>query len=112
MDDSTGMGRRDIAPQEPPFIRRLPEGVDYTLIKTIFFDVPAGLPTLLWAAGSDNTPLLRVFNRGTVRAILRVLRRVENSEPNHELIAGIRHVLVELSLRELHSPWSPHPDLS
>jgi hypothetical protein len=111
MIDSTAKVLRDIAPGEPAFIRRLPEGVDYTLIKTVFVDMPSGLPTLLWAARSDSNPLLQAFNDRTVRAVVRALRRAENSEVNRELIAGVRRELVQLCLQELHSPWSPHPDL-
>jgi hypothetical protein len=111
MSESTSKSERGVAPLEPAVIRRLPEGVDYTLIKTIFFDLPSGLPTLLWAAGSNSNPLLRAFNDRTVRATLLALRRAEKSEPNRELIAGIRHELIALCLRALHSPWSPHPSL-
>ena len=112
MTDSTGKVKRDIAPGEPAFIRRLPEGVEYSWIKTIFVDLPSGLPTLLWASRSDSNPLLRTFNDRTVRATVRALRRAENSETNRELIAGVRHELVQLCLQELHSPWSPHPNVS
>jgi hypothetical protein len=112
MSDSTSKVKRDIAPGEPAFIRRLPEGVEYTLIKTIFIDLPSRLPTLLWAAHPDTSPLLRAFNDRTVRATVRALRRAENSETNRELIAGVRYELVQLCLQELHSPWSPHPDVS
>lgn len=38
-----------IAPGEPAFIRRLPKGVEYTHIKTIFMDLPSALTTLLWS---------------------------------------------------------------
>jgi hypothetical protein len=107
-----GKLERDIAPGEPAFIRRLPPGVEYTLIKMIFIDLPSGLPTLLWAASSENTPLLRTFNERTVRAIVRVVRREEKSETNRERAARIRHELVQLCLAELNSPWSPHPELS
>jgi hypothetical protein len=110
MNDPKSKAERDIAPLEPAFIRRLPQGVDYTLIRTIFIDLPSRLPTLLWATGSDSNPLVRAFNNGTVRAILRALRRAEDTE-KHELIAGIRRELVQLCLQELTSPWSPHPDL-
>ena len=102
----------DVAPGEPAFIRRLPAGVEYTLIKMIFIDLPSALPTLLWAAPSENTPLLRTFNERTVRAIVRVVRREEKSETNRERAARIRHELVQLCLAELNSPWSPHPELS
>jgi hypothetical protein len=109
---SAGRPKREVAPGEPAVIRRLPEGVDYTLIKTIFVDLPSGLPTLLWAARWDSNPLLRAFNYRTVRAIIRALRRAEKSETSGELIAGVRRELVQLCLQELHSPWSPHPDLA
>jgi hypothetical protein len=103
---------QDVAAGEPAFIQRLPAGVEYTLIKTIFIDLPSGLPTLLWAASSESTSLLRTFNERTVRAIVRVVRREEKSETNREFAALIRHELVQLCLAELNSPWSPHPELS
>jgi hypothetical protein len=109
MSDSADKVERDIAPLEPAVIRRLPEGVEYTLIKTIFFDLPTALPTLLWAARSDHNPLLRAFNERSVRAVDRELRRVENAQTNRGDIADIRHELAGLCLQELSSPWSPHP---
>lgn len=112
VNDSMGKLERDVAPGEPAFIRRLPAGVEYTLIKIIFIDLPSGLPTLLWAASSESTPLLRTFNERTVRAIVRVVRREEKSETNREYAARIRHELVQLCLAELNSRWSPHPELS
>lgn len=112
MNDSMGKIERDIAPGEPGFIRRLPPGVEYTLIKTIFIDLPSGLPTLLWATGSESSSLLRTFNDRTVRAIDRALRREENSGTNREHVALVRHELVQLCLTELNSPWSPHPGRS
>jgi hypothetical protein len=112
VNNSTDKLERDVAPGEPAFIRRLPAGVEYTLIKIIFIDLPSALPTLLWAASSDSTPLLRTFNERTVRAVVRVVRREENSETNREHAALIRHELVQLCLAELNSPWSPHPELS
>lgn len=111
MNDSMGKLERDVAPGEPAFIRRLPAGVEYTLIKMIFIDLPSGLPTLLWAASSESTPLLRTFNERTVRAIVRVVRREEKFETNREYAALIRHELVQLCFAELNSPWSPHPEL-
>jgi hypothetical protein len=111
-DFPTGNVERVVAPCEPAVIRRLPERVDYTLVKTIFIDLPSGLPTLLWAARSDGNPLLRAFKDRTVRAIVRALRRAENSEGNRELVAGVRRELIQLCLQELHNSWSPHPDLS
>jgi hypothetical protein len=109
VNDSTGKVEREIAPGEPTVIRRLPEGVEYTLIKTIFIDLPSGLPTLLWAARSDSNPLLRSFKERTVRAIIRALRRAENDPRTSVDVAGVRHELVELCLYKLNSPWSPHP---
>lgn len=109
MDVPTGKIERDIAPGEPSFIRRLPPGVEYTLIKTVFFDLPTALPTVLWAARSDKNPLLRAFNDRTVRAVDRELRRAENAQTNRDDVAGIRLELVRLCLQELSSPWSPHP---
>jgi hypothetical protein len=94
MQDRIENGRRDIAPLEPAFIRRLPDDVEYTAIRMIFVDLPSGLPTLLWGAQSDRNALLRAFKDGTVRAILRALRRAEISETNRDLIAGVRHELV------------------
>jgi hypothetical protein len=105
----TGTIERDIAPGEPSFIRRLPQGVEYTVIKTVFFDLPTALPTFLWAARSDNNPLLRAFNDRTVRAVDRELRRAENAQTNRDDVAGIRHELVQLCVQELSSPRSPHP---
>jgi hypothetical protein len=112
VNESTGEVERDVAPGEPAFIRRLPLGAEYTLIKMIFIDLPSGLPTFLWAASSESTGLLRTFNEKTVRAIVRVVRREGKSERNREYVALIRHELVQLCLAELNSPWSPHPELS
>jgi hypothetical protein len=110
VNDSMGKIERDVAPGEPAFIRRLPPGVEYTLIKTIFIDLPSGLPTLLWAAGTKGTSLLRTFNERTVRAIDRALRHEENSATHREHAAPVRHELAQLCVAELNSPWSPHPE--
>jgi hypothetical protein len=112
VNDSAPKLEQDVAAGEPALIQRLPAGADYTLIKTIFIDLPSGLSTLLWAASSESTSLLRTFNERTVRAIIRVVRREEKSETNREFAALIRHELVQLCLAELNSPWSPHPQLS
>jgi hypothetical protein len=109
VNDSMGEIEGDVAPGEPAFIRRLPPGVEYTLIKTIFIDLPSGLPTLLWAAGSEGNSLLRTFNERTVRAIDRALRREENSATNRDHAALVRPELAQLCVAELNSRWSPHP---
>jgi hypothetical protein len=109
VNDSTGKVEREVAPGESAFIRRLPPGVEYTVIKIVFIDLPSGLPTLLWAARSDNNPPLQAFKERTVRAIIQALRRAENDPTSSADVAGVRHEVAELCLQELTSPWSPHP---
>ena len=66
-----------IPPGDPPVIRRLPRSVDYTHIKMIILSLPAPLTTLVWRADPTADPLWAAFNRKTLRAIDRQLRRRE-----------------------------------
>src|SRR5262249_54693040 len=86
-----------IAPGQPAFIRRLPEGVEYTHIKTIFMDLPSALSTLLWSTPPPDDRLVAAFKGRTIRAIDRALRR-EHQAGGPQTIA-IRHELVNLCLR-------------
>src|SRR5438128_2444053 len=97
-----------IAPGEPAFIRRLPEGVEYTHIKALFMDLPSPLTTLLWSMPSQNHFLVEAFKGRTVRAIDRALRREKNARTNRQT-STIRHELVSLCLHEANGPSSPHP---
>lgn len=99
-----------IAPGEPVFIRRLPEGVEYTHIKMIFMDLPSALTTILWSTPSQDDRLVAAFKGRTIRAIDRGLRReVETHRDRHE-ISAIRHELVSLCLHEANGTSSPHPE--
>jgi hypothetical protein len=99
-----------IAPGEPAFIRRLPDGVEYTHIKTIFMDLPSALTTLLWSTQVQNDPLVAAFKERTIRAIDRALRREAKAHGDPSESAAIRHELVTLALREANGLSSPHPE--
>jgi len=99
-----------IAPGEPAFIRRLPEGVEYTHIKAIFMDLPSALTTLLWSTSAQDDPLVAAFKGRTIRAIDRALRRESRAHRDPSETAAIRHELVTLALREANSLSSPHPE--
>jgi hypothetical protein len=98
------------APGEPAFIRRLPNGVEYTHIKMIFQDLPSSLTTLLWRDESAGDTLLTAFKGRTARAIQRALRRAEAIGHDRERVDLIRHELVQLCLAALNSRANPHPD--
>ena len=99
-----------IAPGEPAFIRRLPEGVEYTHIKTIFMDLPSALTTLLWSTTSQDDRLVAAFKGRTIRAIHRALRREAETHRDRNEISAIRHELVSLCLHEANGTSSPHPE--
>src|SRR6266436_6629443 len=65
------------APGDPPVIRRLPRSVDYTHIKMMILSLPAPLTTLVWRGDPTADPLWGAFNRKSLRAIDRQLRRRE-----------------------------------
>jgi hypothetical protein len=99
-----------IAPGGPAFIRRLPEGVEYTHIKTIFIDLPSALTTLLWSTPSQDDRLVAAFKGRTIRAIDRALRHEAKAHRDPTETAAIRHELVSLALCEANSLSSPHPE--
>jgi hypothetical protein len=90
-------------------MRRLPEGVEYTHIKTIFIDLPSGLTALLWSTPSPGDTLVAAFKGKTIRAIDRALRREEQHQSGSQA-AAIRHELVNLCLSEANAASSPHPE--
>jgi hypothetical protein len=97
-----------IAPGEPAFIRRLPDGVDYSRIKMIFMDLPSALASLLWSTPSSDDRVVTAFKEGSMRATDRALRR-ENPPTDRPEVSAIRHELVSLALRETNGSSSPHP---
>ncbi len=95
---------------DPPVIRRLPRSVDYTHIKMIILSLPAPLTTLVWRGDPTADPLWEAFNRRSLRAIDRQLRRREATlaahgpaEPATEraLLQGLRQQWVLLCMREM-----------
>ncbi len=105
-----------IAPGEPPVIRRLPRGIDYTHIKMIIMSLPSPLTTLVWLGDPTADPLWAAFNRKTLRAIDRQLRRREAAlaaqgpaAPANEraLLQGLRHQWVLLCMGEMNER-APH----
>src|SRR6266436_9380397 len=72
-----------IPPGEPPVIRRLPRSVDYAHIKMIILSLPAPLTTLVWRGDPTADPLWEAFNRKSLRAIDRQLRRREAALAAH-----------------------------
>ena len=109
MNSSNKPVQPTIAPGEPGFIRRLPEGVEYTHIKTIFMDLPSALTTLLWSTPSQDDRLVAAFKGRTIRAINRALRREAETHRDRHEISAIRHELVSLCLHEANGTSSPHP---
>src|SRR6266849_1084889 len=98
-----------VPPGEPPVIRRLPRGVDYTDIKMIIMSLPSPLTTLVWMGNLAADPIWAAFNGKTLRAIDRRLRRREEalaaqgqSAPENErtLVGGLRHHWVLLCMHE------------
>ncbi len=99
-----------IPPGDPPVIRRLPRSVDYTHIKMIILSLPAPLTTLVWRGDPTADPLWEAFNRRSLRAIDRQLRRREATLAAHgpavpaterALLQGLRHQWVLLCMREM-----------
>jgi hypothetical protein len=99
-----------IPPGEPPVIRRLPRGVDYTDIKMIIMSLPSPLTTLVWMGNPAADPIWAAFNGKTLRASDRRLRRREEalaalgqSAPENErtLVGGLRHQWVLLCMHEM-----------
>jgi hypothetical protein len=91
-------------------MRRLPDGVEYTHIKTVFMDLPSALTTLLWSTTSQDDRLVATFKGRTLRAIHRALRREAETHRDPNEISAIRHELVSLCLHEAHGTSSPHPE--
>ena len=60
-------------------LRRLPEGVDYALVKLILAKVPGSLTTALWTS-RDHDSLLKCFEAKTYVALDRELRRQERAD--------------------------------
>jgi hypothetical protein len=94
---------RGTALGEPAFIRRLPKGVEYTQIKSIFMDLPSSLTTLLWADTSTADALLTAFKGRSVRATDRALRRADQRFSDARRAALIRHELAQLCVGALQS---------
>ena len=99
-----------IPPGDPPVIRRLPRSVDYTHIKMIILSLPAPLTTLVWRGDPTADPLWGAFNRKSLRAIDRQLRRREATLGAHgpavpategAFLQGLRQQWVLLCLREM-----------
>jgi hypothetical protein len=97
-----------IAPGEPAFVRRRPDGVEYTRIETIFMDLPSSLTTLLWSTPSEDDRLVAAFKGRTIRAIDRALRHEANTDRDRHEISAIRHELAQLALYEANRASSPH----
>jgi hypothetical protein len=102
--------RPTVAAGEPAIIRRLPEGVEYTRIKTIVMDLPSPPTALLWSTSSQDDRLVAAFKDGTIRAIDRALRRAAQTDRDRHEISAVRHELAQLAVHEANRPSSPHPE--
>src|SRR4030095_16791585 len=62
------------APDEPPVIRRLPPGVEYSYVKLIILDLPSPLYVAPWLSTDTDASIWSMFRGKTFRALDRALQ--------------------------------------
>jgi hypothetical protein len=89
-------------PPAPDVLQRLPQEVEYTYIKMIFFELPSSISTLTWLTPETGDALLTAFAGKTARAVERLLRRLERALPTMEAdVADRERQRVQMLRREL-----------